>query len=57
MRRDGLIGELVTSLHQPFLTLLRTKANKDRLGWGGAFAVRNGERETVSAAVRLGKCL
>jgi len=36
MRRVGLIGELVTSLHQPFLTLLRTEANKGGrgLGWG-----------------------
>jgi hypothetical protein len=39
------------------LTLLRTEANKDRLGWGGAFAVRNGKRETVGATERLGKCL
>jgi hypothetical protein len=44
MRRVGLIGELVTSLHQPFLTLLRTEANKDGRGWGGAFAVRNGRK-------------
>jgi hypothetical protein len=36
---------------------LRTEANKDRLGWGGAFAVRNGKRETVGATARLGKCL
>ena len=26
-------------------------------GWGGAFAVRNGERKTVGATARLGKCL
>jgi hypothetical protein len=36
---------------------LRTGANKDRLGWGGAFAVRNGKRETVGDTARLGKCL
>jgi hypothetical protein len=30
---------VVTSLHQPFLTLLRTEANKDGRGWDGAFAV------------------
>jgi hypothetical protein len=31
---------LVTLLHQPFLTLLRTEANKGGRG-GGAFAVRH----------------
>jgi hypothetical protein len=42
MRRVGLIGDFaVTNL---FLTLLRTEANKDRRGWGGAFAVRNGRK-------------